>query len=419
MLKLRLSGLSCGVCGNFRIPMPFPRGYSNSASSITLSSIDVKPKVPLYLRPPSFYASLSELAKWHKWAKNLASSVGSTFVNLDNGPDSTLLRRELNWLLQDLIELQHHSKILPRLESGNNENLDVSVALRAPLEEMYCVWRQRIEERRPFQYVVGCEHWRDLVLSVQEGVLIPRPETEMIIDLVEDVALNNAPELAQGVWADLGTGSGAIAIATARALRSHADDDARGKVIATDLSPVAVAVATSNVQRYGLEDVVEVRKGSWFEPLKDVQGELAGVLSNPPYIPSGDISGLQAEVGQHEPIIALDGGTSGTNDLLHLIDGVASMLKPGGFFAFETNGEKQCRFLVDYIQNEKAGRFCDINIVSDFAGNKEKMSQSPLPGMEFSLSSLIDVHGLTMMRPNINDSDFQAINQLVLKATLR
>lgn len=363
MWKLRSSGLSCGVCANFQIP--FPRCFMNS---ITTSSIDVKPKVPLYLRPPSFSASLSELTKWHKWAKNLASSVGSSFINLDNGPDSTLLRRELNWLLQDLIELQYRSVILSRLESGNNENPDVSVALRAPLEEMYCVWRQRIEKRRPFQYVVGCEHWRDLVLSVQEGVLIPRPETEVIIDLVEGVALNNAPELAQGFWADLGTGSGAIAIATARALATHARGDACGRVIATDLSSVAVAVATSNVQRYGLQDVVEVRKGSWFEPLKDVQGKLAGVLSNPPYIPSGDISGLQAEVGQHEPILALDGGISGTNDLLHLIDGVASMLKPGGFFAFETNGEQQCKFLVEYIENEKPGSFRDMNIVSDFAG---------------------------------------------------
>ncbi|XP_022730680.1 uncharacterized protein LOC111285470 [Durio zibethinus] len=361
MMKLRLSGLSCGVCANFRRPISLC--YSNSISS---SSAEVKPKIPLYLRPLSFSASLSELTQWHKWAKNLASSVGSSFVHLDNGPDSTLLRRELNWLLQDLLELQHHSAILSHLESGNSENVDVSVALRAPLEELYCVWRQRIEERRPFQYVVGCEHWRDLVLSVQEGVLIPRPETEMIIDLVENVALNKFPELAKGFWADLGTGSGAIAIATARTLSTHAH--AHGRVIATDLSPVAIAVAAFNVQIYGLQDVVEVRKGSWFEPLKDVRGKLAGVLSNPPYVPSGDISGLQAEVGQHEPKLALDGGISGTSDLLHLIDGAASMLKPGGFFALETNGEKQSKFLVDYIENDKPGSFCNINIVSDFAG---------------------------------------------------
>ncbi|XVF05014.1 hypothetical protein REPUB_Repub05bG0134600 [Reevesia pubescens] len=361
MMTPRLSGLNSGVFANFR--RPISHCYSNSISP---SFIEVKPKIPLYLRPPSFSASLSALTQWHKWAKKLASSVGSSFVHLDSGSDSTLLCRELKWLLEDLLEPQHHSGILSHLESGNNENVDVSVTLRAPLEELYCVWRQRIEERRPFQYIVGCEHWRDLVLSVQEGVLIPRPETEMIIDLVEDVALKNYPELVQGFWADLGTGSGAIAIATARTLATHAH--ALGRVIATDLSPVAVAVAAFNVQRYGLPDVVEVRKGSWFEPLKDVQGKLAGVLSNPPYIPSGDIPDLQAEVGQHEPKLALDGGISGTNDLLHLIDGAASMLKPGGFFAFETNGEKQCKFLVDYIENDKPGSFCNINIVSDFAG---------------------------------------------------
>ncbi|XVF19550.1 hypothetical protein REPUB_Repub11eG0121200 [Reevesia pubescens] len=267
MMKLRLSGP--GVCANFQ--RPISRCYSNSISSTSSASIE----------------------------------VGSSFVHLDNGPDSSLLRRELNWLLQDSLEPQHHSVILSHLESGNNENVDCG----------------------------GCEHWRDLVLSVQEGVLIPRPETEMIIDFVEDVALKNSPELAQGFWADLGTGTGAIAIASARTLATHAH--ANGRVITTDLSPVVVAAAAFNVQRYGLQDVVEVRKGSWFEPLKDVQGKLAGVLSNPPYIPSGDISGLQAEVGQHEPKLALDGGISGTNDLLYLIDGAASMLKPGGFFAFE------------------------------------------------------------------------------------
>ncbi|OMO67483.1 putative n6-DNA-methyltransferase [Corchorus olitorius] len=85
------------------------------------------------------------------------------------------------------------------------------------------------------------------------------------------------------------------------------------------------------------QDLIEVRKGSWFEPLKDVEGKLAGFLSNPPYIPGGDISGLQSEVGQHEPKLALDGGIAGTNDLLHLIDGAASMLGPGGFFAFEVS----------------------------------------------------------------------------------
>lgn len=233
--------------------------------------------------------------------------------------------------------------------------------LRVSIDELYDLWKQRIEERRPFQYIVGCEHWRDLVLAVQEGVLIPRPETELIVDMVGN-AMSSAGELRQGVWADLGTGSGAISIGIARMMESS------GRVIATDLSPVAVAVASFNVQRYDLQGVIEVREGSWCEPLKDVEGKLAGVVSNPPYIPSDDISGLQAEVGRHEPILALDGGANGMKDLLHITNGAASVLKPGGFFAFETNGQKQCKFLVDYMENVIPGTFCKLNVVSDFAG---------------------------------------------------
>lgn len=83
------------------------------------------------------------------------------------------------------------------------------------------------------------------------------------------------------------------------------------------------------------QDVIEVRKGSWFEPLKDMEGKLAGLVSNPPYIPSDNILGLQAEVGRHEPRLALDGGVDGTDDLVHLCKLAASFLKPGGYFAFE------------------------------------------------------------------------------------
>ena len=78
-----------------------------------------------------------------------------------------------------------------------------------------------------------------------------------------------------------------------------------------------------------------MRKGSWFKPLKDVAGKLAGIVSNPPYIPSDNISGLQAEVGRHEPRLALDGGLNGMDVFLHLCNGAALMLKPAGFFIFE------------------------------------------------------------------------------------
>lgn len=233
--------LISSACSMVRIPSLYASLYRPiCSSSLSSSPSSLKPTTPLFLRPPRFSISISDLHKWHHWAKNLASSVGASFVQLDNGPDSTSLRRELRWLLEDSLE---DPSLIYQLGS---QNYAMDVRLKAPLDELYVLWRQRIEERRPFQYIVGCEHWRDLVLSVQEGVLIPRPETELIVDLVKDVALASG-ESKEGLWADLGTGSGAIAIGIGRILGS------KGKVIATDLSPVALAVATYNVLRYGLQ----------------------------------------------------------------------------------------------------------------------------------------------------------------------
>ncbi|CAI8615010.1 unnamed protein product [Vicia faba] len=326
-----------------------------SASLLSSSApISVKPQVPIFLRPPIYSAKLSDLKKWHNWAKSVASSIGSSFVQSDNGPDSEILCRELKWFVEDVVEDKHW--LFSEMGDG-----DERVKMRADLEELYCLWKQRIEERKPFQYVVGCEHWKDLVLSVEEGVLIPRPETELIVDLVSDLVSKNE-DLRRGVWADLGTGSGALAIGIGRVLGNG------GKVIASDLSPVAVAVAAYNVQRYCLQNKVELREGSWLEPLKDMEGKLAGLVSNPPYIPSTDIAGLQAEVGKHEPRVALDGGVDGMDALLHLCDGADLMLKPGGFFAFETNGEKQCRELVDYMKSNRSASLCNLEIIADFAG---------------------------------------------------
>lgn len=194
---------------------------------------------------------------------------------------------------------------------------------------------------------------------MKEGVLIPRPETEELINLVSRVE-----GFGEGVWADLGTGSGAIAIGIARMLGEN------GKVVAIDLSETAVEMARFNAGRYQLEDKLEIRQGSWFEPLQDLQGKLSGLVSNPPYIPSFHISSLQAEVGRHEPSLALDGGENGMDHLLCLCEGSISALKPGGFFAFETNGDKQSEDIVDFMTTKWSNTFHDISIEADFAGIK-------------------------------------------------
>ncbi|KAK1440144.1 hypothetical protein QVD17_05969 [Tagetes erecta] len=331
------------------------RSITISSSSLSYTPTSTNPKTPLFLRPPIFTATLTDLQKFQNWAKTLTSSIGSSFKDSDNGPDSTILHRELNWFIEDAVENPNSLLTQSETEIGR------VVKLRAELGDLYTLWKQRIEKRRPFQYVVGCEHWRDLVLSVEEGVLIPRPETELIVDLVCDVMKMNE-EMKSGLWVDLGTGSGAIGIAIARVLGEF------GRVIATDLSPVAVHVAQFNVKRYNLQDKVSVMQGSWFDPLSGFEGRVAGLVSNPPYIPSGHINGLQAEVGRHEPILALDGGEDGMSDLLHLCNGAEFMLKSGGFFAFETNGEDQCRFLVDHMKSVHNNSFCDLKIIPDLAG---------------------------------------------------
>ncbi|GAB2285175.1 hypothetical protein Dimus_019627 [Dionaea muscipula] len=338
-----------------------------STSTYSPSSLHDDPQGPLFLRPLIHTSTLTDLQTFIRRAKSVVSSTGSTFVQLDNGPDSSLLLRELRWLLQDSVD---DPSLIPHLDNITENGSSLVgvprprpreiIRLRASLEQLYELWKQRIEERRPFQYIVGCEHWRDLVLRVEEGVLIPRPESEKIVELVRDV-VSVSEMLRQGLWGDLGTGSGALAIGIARTLGVN------GRVVATDLSPTAIAVARFNVERYGLQDVVEIVQGSWFDPLLHLEGELVGLVSNPPYIPSEDISGLQAEVREHEPRLALDGGVEGMDCLLRLCEKAATMLKPGGFFVFETNGGKQCKSLVNYLENQMATSFRDVNIVPDFA----------------------------------------------------
>ncbi|RRT68443.1 hypothetical protein B296_00025079 [Ensete ventricosum] len=202
------------------IPSP-----SSSSSPTPLPSSDRRS--PLFLRPPTFAASRSDLHDFRRWAESLALAAGPRISASDGGPDAALLRREIAWLVED-------ATVAAASESGVGEEL----RLRVELEGLYRLWRARIEERRPFQYIVGCEHWRDLVLVVKEGVLIPRPETEMVVDLVAEVE-----GFEKGLWADLGTGSGAIAVGIGRMLQEG------GRVFATDLSPVALEVARLNVER--------------------------------------------------------------------------------------------------------------------------------------------------------------------------
>jgi len=195
------------------------------------------------------------------------------------GASASELRHELTWLLDDAVSAARDAVDAPWRPAAwsavarGGSAPPCALRLRAPLAALEALWRRRLA-REPFQYLVAAAHWRDLLLAVGPGVLIPRPETETLLDLVE-AALKQAPGLAHGAWADVGTGSGAIAVALARMLAADAP-----AVAATDVSAAALAYAAANAQRAGVADRVAPMRGEWLAPVLAARGpaSLAGTL---------------------------------------------------------------------------------------------------------------------------------------------
>ncbi len=188
----------------------------------------------------------------------------------------------------------------------------------------------------PVAYLTGEREFYGLPLTVTPDVLIPRPETELLVEL----ALARLRNLQTPVIADLGTGSGAIALAIA-----HARPDAR--VLAVDRSDAALAVAATNRQALSLNNVTLVH-GDWLAPLRPDGFDL--IVSNPPYVASGDPH-LDAGDLRFEPRQALVSGPDGLNAIRRLITEARAYLRPGGSLILEHGAEQQeaiCAILAEY-----------------------------------------------------------------------
>ena len=199
--------------------------------------------------------------------------------------------------------------------------------LRQSPGQLEWLWRRHLETAEPLQYLVGRCPWRDLELQVGPGVLIPRQETELLVEL----ALSLAPSLPDGVactWADLGTGSGCLAISLARALPQSLG-------VATDISSEALAIARVNADGAGLSRRIEMRQAHWWKGLEPWWGKLALVVANPPYIPSATVETLEPVVRLHEPLLALDGGVDGLVAIREVVEGARQGLAPGGVIVLE------------------------------------------------------------------------------------
>jgi release factor glutamine methyltransferase len=157
---------------------------------------------------------------------------------------------------------------------------------------------------------------------------------------------------------DLGTGSGAIAIGLACALTN-------ARVYAVDCSSEALAVARLNAENLGFGSRVNFYQGLWWEPLAFLKGQVSGMVSNPPYVPSSTVLTLQPEVVQHEPHLALDGGFDGLDCIRHLVETAPDYLESGGVWLVEMMAG-QAEAVADMLESH--GSYGKVQIFSDLAG---------------------------------------------------
>jgi release factor glutamine methyltransferase len=216
---------------------------------------------------------------------------------------------------------------------------------RAALEQLERAAVRRVA-REPANYISGTREFWGLEIGVGPAVLVPRPETELLVEL----ALDEARDIESPLILDVGTGSGCIAVALAHELGRSA------RIVAMDVSNEALAVAAANARKHNA-------------PVSFVRGDLAGatrradiVLANLPYIPSFEIDLLEPEVSQWEPRVALDGGADGFELIRRLLHDCASRLKPR-LLALEVGYG-----MAETAREIAEGHGAEVSIIADFAG---------------------------------------------------
>ena len=229
----------------------------------------------------------------------------------------------------------------------------------APVERALWTQARAAAARRvagaPFAYAVGRAAFRHLTLDVDERVLVPRQETETLVEEVLRLTSGGA-----GTAVDIGTGSGAIALALASEGRFD-------RVIATDLSLDALAVARRNAELLAgaLRATVEFRHGAFCAPLGGVRASL--VVSNPPYIAFDEAIGLPPSVRDWEPGVALFAAEGGMAAIAEIVRGAAGILEPGGLLALEVDS-RRASLAAERVAAD--GRYREIAVLRDLAGRE-------------------------------------------------
>ncbi len=228
------------------------------------------------------------------------------------------------------------------------------IHLKKNLELLESIWDDYLLESCPIQYLCGITFWRDLKLKVTNKVLIPRPETELIVDIVFNIFRKKSEKI---FFAELGTGSGAISIALALAYPLS-------EGVATDIDQDALEIAIKNFIKSSKQSNLKFYCGNWWSPLESLKGKLDLVISNPPYIPRDIYEKLPKEVKNFEPKVALLGGEDGLKHIREIIQKAPLFLKENGWLILENHFDQSEKVKNLLIKN----KFTSIEIVKDLSG---------------------------------------------------
>jgi release factor glutamine methyltransferase len=232
--------------------------------------------------------------------------------------------------------------------------LELAEPVPAPIAERYAVAVRRRAGREPLQRILGWEDFRGVRVRLTNAVLVPRPETEMLVEWA--LALLPEPGDRRLLAIDVGTGSGCIACALAC---ERPDLD----VIAVDVSPAAAAVARDNARALGVAERVRVVAADLLECVRGPRADL--IVSNPPYLPTATVPELEPEVRAHEPRLALDGGPDGLALIRRIAATARRCLKPSGALALETAGDAQAEAAAALL---RGARLQAVAVRADLAG---------------------------------------------------
>lgn len=228
-------------------------------------------------------------------------------------------------------------------------------------EDYFNMVDKRIQGR-PIHYIIGYREFMGLKFYVNENVLIPRPDTEVLVEHVINYCKNSGIHFLKIL--DIGTGSGAIAVSIAKYVENC-------QITAVDIDDKALLVAKKNGIVHGVNDRIEFIQGDLFSPLMDRKDRFHIMVSNPPYIPTADIGKLEAQVKDYEPIKALDGGGEGLDFYRRLAQDAPSFLYDGGLWAVEV-GYNQAQQVENILREQ--GCYHDIEFIKDLSGYNRVVS---------------------------------------------